>query len=69
MKKFNIGDRVRFDHGKLKGTGTVAGIATDLPDVATFYIVTLDEPLTLEGYEGWTACTVHHAYMERIDNA
>jgi len=52
MKKFNIGDRVRFDHGKLKGTGTVAGIATDLPDVATFYIVTLDEPLTLEGYEG-----------------
>lgn len=53
IRGYLIGDRV---HVPIEPYGVLPGTVTGKAAVAlvTTYIVTLDRPLTLKGYEGWT---------------
>lgn len=61
MNPPHINDRVKlnlsFEHRTLSVEGFVSGIAWETIGIRG-YIVTLDKPLEMEGFEGWTAVCV-----------
>lgn len=63
-KTFNVGDKVHFEIEATSGTGTIGGIATR--SLIRLYIVILDEPLDIEGYENWKAVVLHAMHLRTI---
>lgn len=66
--EFKIGDRVKWDlygNGNHTGVGTITGIATI--HIIFNYTITLDQPLDIPGYEGWTTFTIPGTLLQLLE--
>jgi hypothetical protein len=63
-KEFAINERVAFEEGSVKGTGTIIGIAS--VHVFFTYVILLDNPLKLEGFENWRGIVMSGCQLKEM---
>lgn len=59
-KQFQINDRVKIKD--INNAGEVIGYASTFP---IFYIIRLDKPLTMPGFENWTGVSLEISMLEK----